>query len=719
MQTIALKKLKNITLLAVLVLFVTIAFYRVHMSYEAFDRDKNYHRDIAFKQSDYIFKSKLNEMDKVFANRLQNIISEDEIKDALRQKNTSKLHNLAIEKYRDLKRDFPDIIDMNFYMKGEKSLLKVCASKSCESTKEIKANLIDVLNTKSVKSGFDSTIAIKDGFPYGIVVPIVDGKKLLGVVELNVDTRDVLKKINGFFDASSDTKVFMGFLFRKKDSLGKSKETLGLNDYDFVVINKVHKEIIKKLKFSKKEQEVEFEGRKFYVFWGKKILKGFDNKQVGTTFYAFDVTNLESEFRSNIARSIIQPMTVMFFLYVIFFLLFSYIKRQSNLHSEKLSGIVNNQSSLIILTNGETIIQSNQSFLKFFDISTVDEFLDNYTCVCEKFEEEEGYLKREYTDKNWLTYIIENPELNHKTKMKDKDGNEHIFQVNARSIKQENKFEYVVSFDDITTLIDVNKNLEKLVMSKTKELRDINSKLEVKIKEAIKENRQKDQQLFQQSRLAQMGEMISMIAHQWRQPLNAISAASMSMNLKAKLNKLDNELAINLTAKISEYSQHLSSTIDDFRDFFKANKEKEKTTYEELLKMVLNIVETSIVNKNIKLVKNLNSQKVFCTNPNELKQVILNLIKNAEDVLLDRNVENPKITIETNDNVLTISDNGGGIPEDIIDKIFDPYFSTKSKKDGTGLGLYMSKIIIEEHCGGKLSVTNAKEGAVFKVELFD
>jgi signal transduction histidine kinase len=485
------------------------------------------------------------------------------------------------------------------------------------------------------------------------------------------------------------------------------------------VINKVHKEIIKKLKFSKKEQEVEFEGRKFYVFWGKKILKGFDNKQVGTTFYAFDVTNLESEFRSNIARSIIQPMTVMFFLYVIFFLLFSYIKRQSNLHSEKLSGIVNNQSSLIILTNGETIIQSNQSFLKFFDISTVDEFLDNYTCVCEKFEEEEGYLKREYTDKNWLTYIIENPELNHKTKMKDKDGNEHIFQVNARSIKQENKFEYVVSFDDITTLIDVNKNLEKLVMSKTKELRDINSKLEVKIKEAIKENRQKDQQLFQQSRLAQMGEMISMIAHQWRQPLNAISAASMSMNLKAKLNKLDNELAINLTAKISEYSQHLSSTIDDFRDFFKANKEKEKTTYEELLKMVLNIVETSIVNKNIKLVKNLNSQKVFCTNPNELKQVILNLIKNAEDVLLDRNVENPKITIETNDNVLTISDNGGGIPEDIIDKIFDPYFSTKSKKDGTGLGLYMSKIIIEEHCGGKLSVTNAKEGAVFKVELFD
>ncbi len=246
---------------------------------------------------------------------------------------------------------------------------------------------------------------------------------------------------------------------------------------------------------------------------------------------------------------------------------------------------------------------------------------------------------------------------------------------------------------------------------------ELNSSLEDKIKQEVEKNRKQDQQLLQQSRLAQMGEMISMIAHQWRQPLAAISSTSSGINLKAKLNKLDKDTAIELSSKISQYSQHLSSTIDDFRDFFKSNKEKRETTYDELVKSVLNIVEISILNQNINLVKKLNSKDTLTTYPNEIKQVILNLIKNAEDVLLEKGIENPIITIETQSSTLTISDNGGGIPEDIIDKVFDPYFSTKTKKDGTGLGLYMSKTIIEEHCGGKLIVSNDKDGAVFTIEL--
>ena len=256
-----------------------------------------------------------------------------------------------------------------------------------------------------------------------------------------------------------------------------------------------------------------------------------------------------------------------------------------------------------------------------------------------------------------------------------------------------------------------NENIYKL------NLRNINETLEDKIEKEVNKNREKDKAMFQQSRLAQMGEMVSMIAHQWRQPLTAISATSASLVLKSQFDTLDNETAEDLGKKISEYTQHLSSTIDDFRDFFKPNKECAKTTYKELVNSVLGIVEASIKNNNINFKQKLQNETALYTYRNEIKQVILNLIKNAEDILKEKEIQNPTITIEANGYILRVKDNAGGVPDDIIDKVFNPYFSTKKEKNGTGLGLYMSKTIVEEHCGGKLSVYNDAEGAVFEIEL--
>ncbi len=135
----------------------------------------------------------------------------------------------------------------------------------------------------------------------------------------------------------------------------------------------------------------------------------------------------------------------------------------------------------------------------------------------------------------------------------------------------------------------------------------------------------------------------------------------------------------------------------------------------------MGIIKVSLINKNIQLSQDLNCHETFVTYSNEVKQVVLNLIKNAEDVLLEKEVEDPYIKIETyakeGQYTLKVSDNAGGVPKEIIDNIFDPYFSTKKSKEGTGLGLYMSKMIIEEHCGGELSVQNDKDGAVFSVVL--
>ncbi len=286
-------------------------------------------------------------------------------------------------------------------------------------------------------------------------------------------------------------------------------------------------------------------------------------------------------------------------------------------------------------------------------------------------------------------------------------------EIDVKNLKKEEQKTCELKFLNLT--------LNKKVKEKTQELEDINKNLKDIIKTEVDKNRDKDKWLLHQARLVQMGEMISMIAHQWRQPLNAISARSANMLIKAQLGKLDRELVIEESIKIDEYSQDLSKTINDFRDFFKPNSMREHIDFCSLIKSVLGILETSITSKNIELILDLNCDDKFNVYPNEIRQVILNLVKNAEDALIVNKIKTPFIKIityvEKGKYILEVSDNGGGISQKIVNKIFDPYFSTKSQKNGTGLGLYMSKIIIEEHCNGEIAFFNNKDGAVFKIIL--
>ncbi len=279
----------------------------------------------------------------------------------------------------------------------------------------------------------------------------------------------------------------------------------------------------------------------------------------------------------------------------------------------------------------------------------------------------------------------------------------------------------ISSNDEIGILITSFNDMAQKQKLMNDEIINLNSNLEFRIKEEVEKNRLKEQQLIQQSRMAQMGEMLSMIAHQWRQPLAAISATSATIEMKAHMNKLDNNTAQEKAQDISHFSQHLSKTIDDFRNFFKPDKLKEETTFSEVMESSLKIVQTELEAKNILVQTDYQCKGTLFVYVNELRQVALNLIKNAEDALLENKIKNPTITIicysDKNNGFLEIQDNAGGIDDTIIHKIFDPYFSTKKDKEGTGLGLYMSKVIIEEHCSGKLSVQNSKDGAVFKVTL--
>ena len=228
-------------------------------------------------------------------------------------------------------------------------------------------------------------------------------------------------------------------------------------------------------------------------------------------------------------------------------------------------------------------------------------------------------------------------------------------------------------------VIQIDKKREQEKIEVQKALEELNLTLEDRISEEVEKNRQKDQQLIHQSRLASMGEMINMIAHQWRQPLSAISSTVQGLNLKLTLKKYDEILFSEKLNDVNRYAQYLSQTIDDFRQFFKTSKEKKEVTLEEVIEKVLGIIQVTLENKRIKLRMDFQSNEPLMTYSNELMQVLLNLVKNTEDVLMENRIENPWIQITTSkldtNLILEVSDNGGGIPSEIIARIFDPYFN--------------------------------------------
>lgn len=252
----------------------------------------------------------------------------------------------------------------------------------------------------------------------------------------------------------------------------------------------------------------------------------------------------------------------------------------------------------------------------------------------------------------------------------------------------------------------------------TSVLDELNASLEDKVKIEVEKNRLQDQQLVQQSKMAQMGEMISMIAHQWRQPLNIISLNTTKLETSILLNhKISNEEIYNTTSEINKQSQYLSNTIDDFRYFYKPNKESVLVTLEDVVSKSLSIIKSSLVSLHIEVIEEYNSKEKIKLYDNEMMQVILNILKNAQDNFLEKGIENAFIKISTTNRRISICDNGGGIPKEIIEKIFDPYFSTKDEKSVTGLGLYMSKTIVEKHHEGRLHVKNHDNGVCFFIDV--
>jgi signal transduction histidine kinase/iron only hydrogenase large subunit-like protein len=258
---------------------------------------------------------------------------------------------------------------------------------------------------------------------------------------------------------------------------------------------------------------------------------------------------------------------------------------------------------------------------------------------------------------------------------------------------------------------------QEILNEMVEELAQLNEQLQSE----FNERKQQEQILIQNSKLAAMGEMIGMIAHQWRQPLSSISTLAGNLQVYLDLDMFDKNQFKELLNDINVHAQYLSNTINDFRHFFKPDNPKDMIVMTQVIENTLGIIGKSLEYNNVTLIKDYSFSTPILTYPNELMQVLLNLIKNASDAFVDNKVIKPQITIrgfETDDYLeVEVYDNAGGIPDEIINKVFDPYFSTKTSGIGTGLGLYISRTIVQEHCRGQLLARNTEEGACFTIKL--
>jgi len=252
-------------------------------------------------------------------------------------------------------------------------------------------------------------------------------------------------------------------------------------------------------------------------------------------------------------------------------------------------------------------------------------------------------------------------------------------------------------------------------------MNDMIENLEDKIQIEIRQRLEQEQILIQQSKLAAMGEMIGNIAHQWRQPIAEISAILMNMKITYEFNKFTQEYMNIKITEANKLTSYMSQTISDFQNFFNPQGEKELFSIEKACKDAFFIVESSMKYHSIDVQFDIQVNSQVFGYKNEYSQVILNILSNAKDIFIERKIKNPsiKIEIKTGENyaIVKIEDNAGGIRDEILEKIFEPYFTTRHKTQGTGIGLYMSKNIIERSMNGFINVVNKNQGACFIIKV--
>lgn len=239
------------------------------------------------------------------------------------------------------------------------------------------------------------------------------------------------------------------------------------------------------------------------------------------------------------------------------------------------------------------------------------------------------------------------------------------------------------------------------------------------LQDLVKKQHEQEKMLMHKSKLASMGEMINNIAHQWRQPLMHLGYINMNLEMSSEQNEFEKEFFVKKIKESNTQIKFMSKTIDDFSSFYEVEKEKQNFLVSNACNLAINIISSTLKKKKIEIELDLKSECEIKGYENEYAQVVLNFLTNSVDVLINRKIQNPKIYISiellANKSILKVIDNAGGVKEENLNRVFESYYSTK--KRGSGIGLYMSQLIIQSHFNGEIKVHNEKQGACFSIEV--
>lgn len=402
---------------------------------------------------------------------------------------------------------------------------------------------------------------------------------------------------------------------------------------------------------------------------------------------SLSIDEYEAVVNSILEQSTVIGVFVLVFLISIAFLIHLQLKNNDNLkirileRTEELEyeknyihKILDANPDIILVTNGKKIIKVNAGFCSFFGVANLEFFLEKYSCLSDCFislDESVFPKDKKINGVYWSEYISNNIKQNHIIKLK-KETKISYFNVNA--VKMDRDEDILVIMTDITNL------------------------------------KEKDKLLNDQLKMVSMGEMIGNIAHQWRQPLSAISTASTGIIMQKEYGMLEDDKLIDSCNAINHQAQYLSKTIDDFRNFIKGDRIKSIFSLKDDINSFYNLIEGSLKRHNIKMVFDIDEDIQIDGYENELVQCFINITNNAKDALKERVEENRFIFISTskeNKNaIIKIKDNGGGIDQEILPKIFEPYFTTKHQSQGTGLGLHMTYNLIVDGMKGTIEANN-------------
>jgi signal transduction histidine kinase len=456
-----------------------------------------------------------------------------------------------------------------------------------------------------------------------------------------------------------------------------------INDYYIANIN-ANKDLIDYLQENRIEKYLEIDG---YIIENDHLISTYNlynerNEKLGYILNFVKLKDIDVQmvksFKVQIIMISVIALIIIFFSFLIY--LYTSYLRQLKIQENKKQSILDSQQNIIVITNGTNIIDANQRLYEFFkDVSTLEQFKNKYICICKTFlnmDDENYIIDKYYNGRNWAEYVLNNQDKNFRVAIKNMENEINHFSVKCSKIKDENFI--IATFTDITQEIF-----------------------------RIEENKEKDRILFQQSKIAAITDILKNIAHHWRQPLSVISTITSGMKLQKELDILDDKNFNESCDAIINNTTKLSDTIEDFTIFFNNDEKITRFSLIETLENTKKIMDSTFEKEYIQCSFTYDNDFILNANKNDFSQAILNILDNSIHALItNQNQDDRFIFIEFKNNILQIRDSGNGIDENIISKIFEPYFTTKHQSFGVGLGLYMVNEFFVKNLGYKIDIQN-------------